>query len=205
MMKVEILARVSTEDQDTDNQILQLQAMAERRGWELVEATVITASAWKSNKKPWLEKLYVEAFHGKFDILLVWALDRLTRGGAVPILEIVHKFRNMGIEVISYQEPWTEAPGIAGDLLLSITGWMAQIESERRSERTRAGMERARVKGMEFGRPGVLGFVNLEYVRRLRADGKSWHEVWQAHPSTVKTPKGGMKRPSERTIRRAVQ
>ena len=58
-------------------------------------------------------------------------------------LEIVHRLGKTGVQVFSYQEPWTEAGGELRDLLLAIAGWVAKMESNRRSERTRAGLQRA--------------------------------------------------------------
>jgi putative DNA-invertase from lambdoid prophage Rac len=57
------------------------------------------------------------------------------------------------VKVISYQESWTEAPGELGDLLYALTGWVARMESQRRSERTKAGLERAVAQGKKLGRP----------------------------------------------------
>ena len=68
--------------------------------------------------------------------MLVWALDRLSREGAAAILNLVNTLKAYGVKVISYQEPWTEAPGEIGEILFAIAGWVARMESERRSERT---------------------------------------------------------------------
>jgi putative DNA-invertase from lambdoid prophage Rac len=57
------------------------------------------------------------------------------------------------VQVLSYQEPWTEAGGELLDLLLAIAGWVARMESNRRSERTKAGLARAVAQGKRLGRP----------------------------------------------------
>ena len=92
--------------------------------------------------------------------MLVWALDRLSREGALAILTLVHRLRVYGVKVISYQESWTEAPGEPGELLFAIAGWVARMESQRRSERTKAGLARARAQGKRLGRLS-FGFVGL--------------------------------------------
>jgi len=89
--------------------------------------------------QPELSCLVDNARQHKFDLVLVWSLDRLSRDGALAILELVHKLNIYGVRVISYQESWTEAPGEIGEILYAITGWVAKMESERRSERTKAG------------------------------------------------------------------
>ncbi len=84
---------------------------------------------------------------------MVWALDRLSREGALAILSLVNKLSSYGVKVLSYQESWTEAPGELAELLYAITGWVARMESQRRSERTRAGLARVKAQGKRLGRP----------------------------------------------------
>ena len=85
--------------------------------------------------------------------MLVWALDRLSREGPLAILTIVNRLKNYGVKVLSYQESWTEAPGELGELLYALTGWVARMESQRRSERTKAGLARVKAQGKRLGRP----------------------------------------------------
>ena len=86
-------------------------------------------------------------------MLLIWELDRLSREGPLATLEIVHRLGQAGVQVWSYQEPWTEAGGELLDLLLAKAGWVARMESYRRTERTRAGLQRAVSQGKRLGRP----------------------------------------------------
>ena len=67
-------------------------------------------------------------------------------------LEIVHRLGDSKVKVWSYQEPWTEAGGELLDLLLAIAGWVARMESNRRSERTMASLARAVAEGKKLGR-----------------------------------------------------
>ena len=69
------------------------------------------------------------------------------------MLEIVHRLGRYDVQVLSYQEPWTEAAGELRDLLLAIAGWVASMESSRRSERTKAGLARAVADGKRLSRP----------------------------------------------------
>ena len=94
-----------------------------------------------------------DARAGHFDILLVWSLDRLSREGVAATLEIVNRLGQSGVKVWSLQESWTEVEGPLQELLLSIVAWVARMESERRSERTKAGIARARTEGKHIGRP----------------------------------------------------
>ena len=153
-MNTAIWLRVSDPDnQTTENQLMPLQQEAERRGWEIVKVYDIGVSAFQGAHRKALSLMYADARRGLFTILLVWALDRLSREGALATLQIWHKLANMGVTIISLREPWVEASGDFKDVLLAITGWVAKMESAQRSERVQAGMERARASGKHVGRP----------------------------------------------------
>lgn len=143
-MKVAIYSRVSTTEQDAANQTAVLHEWATRRGFQHYAIYSEEESAWKSGHQHELARLLEDARKHRFDIVLVWALDRLTREGPLAILKLIDTLKHHGVRVYSYQESWTEAPGELGDLLFAIVGWVARMESQRRSERTKAGMERVR-------------------------------------------------------------
>ncbi len=151
--KAGLLLRVSDSGQHTENQLPDLQAWANRRGLEIVQVYELQESAWRGAHEKMLSQVYRDARQGKFQVLLVWALDRLSREGPLATLEIVHRLGKAGVQVWSYQEPWTEAGGEMLDLLLAIAGWVARMESNRRSERTKAGLQRAISQGKRLGRP----------------------------------------------------
>jgi len=155
-MRVALYIRVSTDEQTADNQRPALEALARQRGWEIIETYAEQGSAWKNGHQPELKRLLAacRSNRNRPDIVLVWALDRLTRQGPAAILNLIHTFRAYGVKIISYQEGWTEAPGELEELLLVMIGWVAQQESRRRSERTKAGIERARATGAKIGKRG---------------------------------------------------
>ena len=148
-----ILVRVSDPDQHGENQLPDLQAWAERRGLEVVIVYQFQESAWKGAHQKQLTQILDDARAGRFQVLLCWAMDRLSREGPLATLEIVHRLGRHGVTVASLQEPWVEVSGELRDLLLAITGWVARMESNRRSERTRAGLQRALAEGKRWGRP----------------------------------------------------
>lgn len=152
-MKVAIYARVSTGSQDTENQVIVLQQWAKQHGFDVVAVYEEEESAWKAGHQRELARLLQDARRGKFAVVLVWALDRLSREGALAILSLVHRLAAYGVKLISYQESWTEVPGELGELLYALTGWVARMESQRRSERTKAGLTRAIAQGKKLGRP----------------------------------------------------
>ena len=147
MMKCAIYCRVSTNEQSVENQLPVLEQLCQHRGWQIIKIEQEEGSAWHSGHQPKLAALRQEARLGRFDILLIWALDRLSREGSAAILNLVNTFKAYGVKVISYQESWTEAPGEIGEILYAITGWVARMESQRHSDRVKAGIERARRDG----------------------------------------------------------
>jgi DNA invertase Pin-like site-specific DNA recombinase len=152
-MNVCIYGRVSTGEQDAENQIMVLTTWAGQRGYEVVRVYQEDESAWKSGHQRELAHLLDDASKRRFDAVLVWALDRLSREGALAILTLVNRLKICGVKVLSYQESWTEAPGELGELMYALTGWVARMESQRRSERTKAGLARVKAQGKRLGRP----------------------------------------------------
>jgi len=114
---------VSTDEQSTDNQVATLEAWAKGRGFEVVDIYRENDTAWKAGHQRELARLVKDAQLDQFKLVLVWALDRLSREGALAILSLVHKLGSLGVKVLSYQETWTEAPGELQELLLALTGW----------------------------------------------------------------------------------
>jgi putative DNA-invertase from lambdoid prophage Rac len=149
--KAVIYSRVSTGEQHSENQLPELKETIARREHELTAVYEESESAWKAGHQHELARLVDDARRGRVDLLYVWALDRLSREGPLAILSLIHTLKLYGVKVISLKESWTEAPGELGELLYAIAGWVAQQESKRRSERTKAGMERVRLHGSKSG------------------------------------------------------
>lgn len=147
--------RVSDKDQHPENQRAHLEAEAERRGDHIVEWVEVRASAYKG--KHLAELTRVQGLFGERSgpkVLYVWALDRLSRQGPLAQLNAVKPIYDAGGLVISHEEPWLEHDvGGTRDLLISVFGWVGRQESEHRSHRTKAGIERRRKAGGSHGRP----------------------------------------------------
>jgi len=156
-MRTAIYARVSTDEQTTENQIPVLEAYAAREGWEVKRIYSEEASAWRVGHQKELKELLTRASYHEYDIILVWSLDRLTRQGIGTIMDLVNTFKRYGCRVVSQQESWTQqSDGMMADLLYAITAWVAEFESKRRSERIKAALARKRAKGELVGRhPGA--------------------------------------------------
>lgn len=153
MAKAVAYLRVSGPGQTCENQIQVIKAWAKQRGLELVRIYQEQESAWRAGHQRELARLISDARKGQFAVVLVWALDRLSRLGALSILSLIHRLSGCGVRVLSYTEAWTEAPGELAEVLFAIAGWVAQMESQRRSERTKAGLRRVQAAGVRLGRP----------------------------------------------------
>lgn len=152
-MKVALYLRVSTDEQTIDNQMPSLTNLVRQRGWQIHDIYQEQASAWRVGHQKELARLMEDARKGKFEAVIVWALDRLTREGVAGLILMIERFNKYGVKVISLQEGWTEYPNEFTPVFLAMMGFFAKYESDRRSERTKAGLERARNQGIKLGRP----------------------------------------------------
>jgi putative DNA-invertase from lambdoid prophage Rac len=153
-MKVAVYTRVSTDNQDTANQTAALTGFIAARNFDVVKFYQENESAWgKKGYQSALAKLIDDAAKRKFDAVVVWSLDRLSRAGASAILQLFDRLKIYGVRIISYQESWTEVDGALVELLYAISGWVAKYESDRRSERTKAALDRLKAQGKKLGRP----------------------------------------------------
>jgi DNA invertase Pin-like site-specific DNA recombinase len=159
-----IWCRVSTSEQDNSNQELLLQEMASRRGLDVVKVYSVEASAFTGKQNPALRAAMEDARRGMYEVLLVFALDRLSREGCEATLRCIREFRERGVRVLSLNEAWTDGPEAMQDLLGSLFAWMAQQESGLRSARVRAGLRRRAEAGLPLGRQ--KGAVDLRPRRR---------------------------------------
>ncbi len=152
-MKVALYARVSTEDQTVENQIPALEAYAKSREWDIAEVYSENESAWRAGHQVELARLLndLESGRRRYDYLLVWSLDRLTREGIGSLLMLYNHFNKFGCRLISLKESWTEFPNEMTPIFLAMIGFFAKWESDRRSERTKAGLERVRRLGSKSG------------------------------------------------------
>ena len=105
-MNVALYLRVSSPEQNADNQIPALETFAANRGWHITAIYLEQESAWKAGHQKELARLLDDCRSGrrKYDIVLVWALDRPSRQGAAAILNLINTFKAYGVRVISYQE-----------------------------------------------------------------------------------------------------
>jgi DNA invertase Pin-like site-specific DNA recombinase len=179
-MRAAIYARVSTAHgrQDTENQLGELRLFAERQGWEIAREYVDHESGGKSDRAEF-RRLLADAAQRWFDLVLVWALDRLTREGVAETFEYIKRLTSHGVQFVSFTEEHFRTTGPAGELMIAVAAWIAKQERVRISERVRAGLDRACAQGTKsgkpVGRPKVI--FRRDQVLEFRNQGKSWRQI----------------------------
>ena len=167
MRRVALYTRVSTDNQTTENQLLALRQIAERRGWNVVHIYTDNGISGAKGRKdrPGLDAMLKDAGRRTFDVLMVWAIDRLGRS-LVDLLHTIQNLEAVGVDLfIDQQNIDTTTP--MGKLVFSITGAFAEFERSMIQERIKAGIKRAQAKGVKFGRPKVSAAVEREVRHRL--------------------------------------
>lgn len=175
-MRVAIYGRVSTRDkgQDTENQLIQLREFARAQGWPVAGEYVDQATG-KNDNRPRFQAMFQDASKRKFDVVLFWSLDRLSREGALETLKHLERLSAAGVNWRSYTEQYLDSCGVFKDAVLAILAVIAKQERIRLSERTVAGLERARRAGRVGGNRRLV--CDREKVRRLAGEGRSMREI----------------------------
>lgn len=158
--KVALYVRCSTIEQDTNNQIVQLRDFCAGRNYEVVDIFSENDTAWKNGHQQELKRLMntIKTGQKHYDIVVTWALDRLSREGISALMNILNTFNGYGVKLLSFKElPMTEIPSEFQPLFIAWMGFMAKWESDRRSARIRAGIQRKiETEGYKPGRkPGA--------------------------------------------------
>jgi DNA invertase Pin-like site-specific DNA recombinase len=176
-IRAAIYARVSTKlkGQDTENQLFQLREYCARQGWQIA-GEYIDHESGKTGDRAAFKRLFTDASRRKFDVVLVWALDRFTREGVLETFTYIEKLRGFGVAFESYTEAHFRTTGPAGELMLAVAAWIAKQERLRISERTKAGLERARRDGKHCGRPRRV-FRRDEVARLRDIEHLSWRVI----------------------------
>jgi DNA invertase Pin-like site-specific DNA recombinase len=177
-VKIALYARVSTKDkgQDTENQLTQMREFAAAQRWTVVHE-YIDRTTGKHSDRDQFQKLFTDASRRKFDLVLFWSLDRFSREGVLETLNHLRRLEAAGVGFRSLTEQYLDSCGIFKDAVLSILATIAKLERIRISERTVAGLEKARKQGRIGGRPRLI--VNRDELARLDEEGLTMAEIGQ--------------------------
>jgi DNA invertase Pin-like site-specific DNA recombinase len=180
MNKAIIYLRTSTKEQNPENQRSECLLFAKNRGYEVVDVLVEELSGFKDIIRPEYDKVIEKARKGEIQAVIVWALDRWVRRRDT-LLEDVIILRNYGTKLHSVKEAWLEAINIDGalgrtiqDFLLGLIGSIAEMESQRKSDRVKIAFKNH--KGKKWGRPKVhTNKINV--ILELQRQGLSYREM----------------------------
>jgi DNA invertase Pin-like site-specific DNA recombinase len=179
IQKVALYARVSTKDkgQDTENQLGQLREFCEKQGWEIAGEYVDHESAFSGKRRTRFDQLFTDAQQRKFDLVLFWSLDRFSREGTLSTLKKLDELEKYGVFWRSLMEPYLDSAGIFRDVVVSLISTVARQESARRSERSKAAIEKLRRQGKteHLGRPQLI--VNRKRIQDLHKTGLSIRKI----------------------------
>ena len=171
-----IYARVSTDDQTTENQLLELRQVARRCGWSIVHEYIENgvSGAKGRDKRPEFDALCKAAVRKEFDVVMAWSVDRLGRSlqHLVSFLDEIHA---KSVDLYLHQQG-VDTTTPAGKAMFQMCGVFAEFERAMIQERVKSGLERARAKGTRLGRPKIPMAVE-QAIRHSRARGKSIHSI----------------------------
>jgi DNA invertase Pin-like site-specific DNA recombinase len=182
MKRAAVYVRVSTVDQHLQTQLIDLRQMASQRGLEIVREYRDQISGAKS-RRPGLDELMRDGRRGKFEVLLVWAFDRIARS-VVHFLQVLDELNRLGIEFISFREQ-IDTGGPLGRAIIVIVAAVAELERSLIVERVRAGMRRARLEGQRLGRRPLD--LDREAILRDRRRGQSLGQLAHSYGASRTT------------------
>jgi len=174
MKRIAIYARVSTTDQSTESQLLDLRRYTRERGWTIFKEYCDNGISGTKDNRPALNQLMDDAKKRRFGVVLVWRFDRFARSTKHLILAL-EEFRNLGVDFVSYQENIdTSSP--LGSAIFTIISAVAQLERDIIRERVKMGLRRARENGKRLGRPQGTS-LDIEAASRLRREGMGLRQI----------------------------
>jgi len=172
-MRVAIYARVSTDDkgQDPENQLTQLREWCASCNHTIVNEYVDYESGRKAERREF-NRLFEDAHRRQFDLVMFWALDRFSREGMVPTILHLQRLASYGVSFHSFTEAHLATDNeLVRNILLALLASLAKVEAQKISERTKAGMARARAKGKHIGRPAIGEELRLKIAVRVAEVG----------------------------------
>jgi DNA invertase Pin-like site-specific DNA recombinase len=182
MKRAALYTRVSTLDQHPESQVYDLRQFAAQRGFEIVHEYTDKISGAKA-KRPGLDQMLSDARRGRFDVVVVWAFDRMARS-VRHFLEVLDELNRLNVEFISFREN-IDTGGPLGRAVVIIVGAIAELERNLIIERVRSGMRRARLDGQHIGRRPLETDNQAILEDRLR--GQSLREIAKAHQISTAT------------------
>lgn len=173
MKRAALYLRVSTLDQHPETQLYDLRGLAQQRGFEIVHEYTDHGFSGARVRRPALDEMLIDARRGQFDVVVVWACDRLARS-VRHFLEVLDELSHLNVEFVSFREQ-LDTGGPLGRAVITIISVVAELERSLIIERVRAGMRRAKLEGRHIGRKPLN--IDRDAVLHERAHGRSLTEI----------------------------
>jgi DNA invertase Pin-like site-specific DNA recombinase len=177
MKKVAIYARVSTDKQTCENQLIELRAVADRCGYTIVTEFVDSGISGAKGRadRPALDFMLKAANQRKFDLILVWSIDILGRS-LQNLVEILNDLQTIRVDLMFLQQGMDTSTS-SGRMMFSIFGALAEFERNLIRERVIAGQNRARSRGVKMGRPSKMNDGLRSAIQLLRENGMGIKQI----------------------------
>jgi DNA invertase Pin-like site-specific DNA recombinase len=165
--RIALYLRVSTSDQTVENQRRELEAVADRHGWQIVATFKDEGVSGTKGRaqRPGFDQLCQGVSRREFDQVAAWSVDRL--GRSLPdLVTFLGELHAKGVDLYLHQQGLdTSTP--AGKAMFQMMGVFAEFERAMIVERVNAGLARARAQGTRLGRPSNLSPAKERRIRQL--------------------------------------
>ncbi len=169
--QVALYARVSTKDkgQDVENQLAQLREFCERQGWVIHNEYMDDESGTKGRReRAGFARLFEDAGKRKFDVVLVWSLDRFTREGISKTIFYLQQLDGLGVNFKSYTEQYLDTDNeLIRHVVLGMLAYFAKLQREKISENTKSALARKNAQGVKLGQPSKFERHRDNLVRMM--------------------------------------
>ena len=190
--RVVIYARVSTNEQNCDRQVAELEQVVKNNNWELVDTYIDKGYSRTTTTRPELDRMMKDAFVRKFEMVITLELSRL--GSSLKhMIEIVDKFKEKKIQLFIVNQQ-IDTSSATGYMFFSIMTSIANYERELISERVKSGLENAKRKGVVLGRKTNLTPEVEEQIIQLKKEGVGYNTLAKRLSVSVKTIRGVLKK-----------
>jgi DNA invertase Pin-like site-specific DNA recombinase len=141
-MRIAVYVRVSTEEQNPENQLLVCKKYCKDNGHEIVDIYIDKKSG-RTENRPEYTRMMKDALYHRFDCVIVWKMDRFSRGGIKQVYKAIDTLASYNIKVYSVTESFLNTENNpTAELILAILSWAANMESKLIGERVKAGINR---------------------------------------------------------------
>jgi DNA invertase Pin-like site-specific DNA recombinase len=170
-MKIGIYARISKDSSSLDNQLILLREYCQRMDYEIAYEYTDIISGASANRQEF-NRMLSDASKRKFEMLLFYSLDRLSREGTRKTVYYLQQLDDYGVTYRSYTEQFIDSSGVFRDVIIALLSTLAKQERIRISERVHAGLSKARQQGRIGGRP-TLDDSTINKIKIMKSSGKS--------------------------------